>query len=155
MKEPSTTDALSFRKAAEALKHSDRTGRALRALVLAREQQTGQRIATRMRGAKRPKMQITLSAIYAHLPELKPHRTNDDMTRSVRAYIDAIEERISEVAADKVQELVMPHFNADRRRLTQLETDSDALRKQDTDTLELVEDLSRQVATLTGAKKAS
>lgn len=150
-----TSQPLTFREAASALGMSDKTGRALRDRVLAREAQTGERIATRLGGKKRPKMQITLSALYTHLPELKPHRTNDDMSRSVRAYITAIEERIAEVTADKVQELVMPHFAEDRKRLVDIEDAVDALKSEDTKTLGLVEELSKLVAALSGARKAS
>jgi hypothetical protein len=150
-----TNEPLTFREAAIALGQEDDTGRSLRAMVLAREKQTGERIATRLGGEKRPKMQVTLSAIYTHLPELKPQRTHEDMSKSVRAYITAIEDRIADVAAEKIQELVMPHFKADRKRLTDLEDATDKLAEEDTKTLGLVEELSRLVAALTGAKKAS
>lgn len=147
MNEPSNSEPLSFRAAAEALKQKDQTGRALKAIVLKREQDIGIQIATRLGESKKPHLRVTLSALFQYCPEFKPHRTNDDMTRSVRAYIDAIEERISEVAADKVQEIVMPHFREDRRRITQVENDQ-------RETLELVNDLAAQVAGAVGAKKA-
>ncbi len=157
MTEPATTDPLSFRAAAEALKQKDRTGRALKAVVLQREQELGAQIATRINSpdSTRPHLRVTLSALYGHFPEFKPQRTAEDMTKSVRAYITAIEDRIAEVTADKVQEIVMPHFHADRRRLSALESETEELQAEDKKTLGLVEELAQLVAVLTGAKKAS
>jgi hypothetical protein len=154
---PLATEPLSFRAAAVALKQKDATGRALKAIVLQREQALGIQIATRINqpDSARPHLRVTLGALYQHCPEFKPPRTSEDMTKSVRAYITAIEDRIAEVTADKVQELVMPHFHADRRRLADLESATDALKAEDKNTLGLVEELSALVAALTGAKKAS
>ncbi len=152
MTPPSATEPLSFRAAAEALKQKDTTGRALKAIVLQREKELSLQIATRLAGKKQPKMRVTLSAIYQHCPEFKPLRTSEDLTKSVRAYIAAIEDRISEVTADKVQELVMPHFREDRRRLSKLEAETEELKAEDQKTLGLVEEISKLVAVLSGAK---
>lgn len=154
---PSMTEPLSFRAAAIALKQKDATGRGLKAIVLQREQALGVQIATRINqpDTARPHLRITLGAIYQYCPEFKPPRTSEDMSKSVRAYITAIEDRIAEVTADKVQELVMPHFRADRRRLAGLETATEELKAEDKKTLGLIEELSALVAALAGAKKAS
>jgi hypothetical protein len=154
---PSTTEPLTFRAAAAALKQKDHTGRALKTIVLQRERELGLQIATRLNEpeSRRPHLRVTLSAIYQHCPEFKPPRTSEDMAKSVRAYITAIEDRISEVAAEKLQELMMPHFHADRRRLSDLEDDTKTLKTEGEKTLSLVEELSKLVAVLTGAKKAS
>lgn len=147
MTEVSTTQPLSFRAAAEFLQQDDRTGRALKTVVMQREEELGIQIATRLGESKKPHVRITLSALYKHCPEFRPHRTNNDMERSVRAYISAIEERISEVAADEVQKLVMPRFREVQARLRELE-------EQDARTLELVEGVAAQVAGAVGAKRA-
>lgn len=147
MTEVATTQPLSFRAAAEVLKQDDKTGRALKTVVLQREEELGIQIATRLGDSKKQHLRITLSALYKHCPEFRPHRTNNDMERSVRAYISAIEERISEVAADEVQKLVMPRFRDVERQL-------DEMREQDARTLGLVEGLAAQVAGAVGVKKA-
>lgn len=138
---------ISFRAAAEALQHPDRSGRALKAMVLKREAESGDQIARRLAGKKQPKMRVTLTALYFHFPEFKPPRTGTEVLKSARAYVEAIDARISEVTASKVQELVMPMFREDRKRLDKLESDSE-------ETAETVESLARQVAAITGAKKA-
>lgn len=144
---PAPNAPISFRAAAEALQQPDRSGRALKAMVLKREGETGDQIARRLAGKKQPKMRVTLTALYFHFPEFKPPRTSTEVLKSTRAYVEAIDARISEVTAAKVQELVMPMFREDRKRLDELETTSG-------ETVDAVEDLARQLATITGAKKA-
>ena len=147
MTPPPANVPLSFRAAAEALNQPDRTGRALKALVLKREQETGAPIAHRLGGQKQPKMRVTLASLYLIFPDLKPARAPDEITKSIRSYVTAIDHRIAEIAGEKVQELVMPQFREDRARLDQLELSRDQ-------TLLLVEQISKQLAFVTGAKKA-
>lgn len=144
---PASNAPLTFRRAAEALGQEDASGRALKAMVLAREAQIGKPIASRMAGKKQPKMKVTLSAIYEHLPELREHKTGEQMMRQIRGYVSAIDDRITERAGEVVQELVMPHFRDDRRRIGVLETEGGELK-------ELVLHLSRQVADLAGVPAA-
>ncbi|HKY40656.1 MAG TPA: hypothetical protein VJN18_32195 [Polyangiaceae bacterium] len=150
MSQPSLTTPLSFRQAAEALEQQDKTGRGLKAMVLAREAQTSTTIATRLRGKKQPKMRVTLSALYEHLPELRPHRTPGQIKRNIRDYIEAIDERIAEVTAGKVQELVQPQIAELRKRIDSVGRDAETKNQE---ALELIEDLAKQLSALLGAAK--
>jgi hypothetical protein len=84
---------LSFSQAAAELqREKDPIGRKLRNLVMARERETGKRIAIRLSSGKEPKLRITIGAIYRHLPELRPARV-DDLARLVRPMLERQEER--------------------------------------------------------------
>ena len=84
-------------------------GRRLRDAVMAAEQQTGQRIATRLRGRRQPKTRITLQALHRHLPELKRNKA-DQLAADFRGYLDAIDEKIADGAAEAVRHLVDPRI---------------------------------------------
>jgi hypothetical protein len=101
-------------------------GRRLRDAVMAREAATKSRIATRLRGRKRPKTRITLTALYQAMPELKRSKA-DKLLDDFKAYLADIDEHIDERAAEQVQLLVQPQIRelrqADRElqgRLTEL-----------------------------------
>lgn len=79
---------LSFHEAAKLLNRKrDSRGRALRAMVLARERQTKKQIAIRLNGEKEPKLRITIGALYRAFPELLPARV-DDIVRYVRPLLE-------------------------------------------------------------------
>ncbi len=150
MSKPASNAPLTFRRAAEVLNQDDKTGRALRALVLAREAETGKRIATRLGGQLRPKMKVTLTALFQYLPELRAPKTEDQMMRQIRGYVEAIDDRIKERATEAVQSLVMPHFEDDRRRIASLEQTGEELQASSASLKGLVLKLSEQVAGLVG-----
>lgn len=86
-------------------------GRRLRWAVIAREKQTGTRIATRLgaRGQRQPKTRISLSALAQHMPELKPSKP-DQLAASFRQYIADLDDRIGEIAAEEITRLVEPQI---------------------------------------------
>ncbi len=111
---------LTFREAAEALgwvddgatdAQRDAAGRRLRWAVMAREQQTGKRIATRLgvRGDRQPKARITLGALSRHLPELQPPKAVE-LRSNFDAYLASIDDKIGELAAEEITRLVEPQI---------------------------------------------
>lgn len=93
---------LTFREAAAALgRKDDPTGRKLRELVLARERQTGKRIAIRLAGPKRPKLRVTLGALYRAFPEARASRT-DALARDLRRYVDELDARVRQIVRDEL-----------------------------------------------------
>ena len=84
---------LTFREAAAALgRKDDPTGRKLRELVLARERQTGKRIAIRLAGPKRPKLRVTLGALYRAFPEARSAHV-DDLALALRELGERFDDR--------------------------------------------------------------
>jgi len=113
---------LTFREAAQKLnRRRDSRGRALRAMVLAREKQTGKKIAIRLGGAVEPKMRITIGALYRAFPELMPARV-DDIARLVRPMLDRERARTLSVVQQEIREKVDP-------RLDRLEKQGRIIRK--------------------------
>lgn len=120
MSSGASTRLLTFREAAEALgwvddgatdAQRDAAARRLRWAVMAREKQTGQRIATRLgaRGDRQPKTRITLGALSRHLPELQPPKAVELQT-NLRAYLAELDDRIGELAAEEITRLVEPQI---------------------------------------------
>lgn len=107
MSRPHLEEELSFREAALELgRKRDPRGRRLRAMVLARERQTGRPIAIRLSGPKEPKLRITLGALYRAFPELRPARVDDlvAMARQLSERGDArTKTLVQEVLAQSVE----------------------------------------------------
>jgi hypothetical protein len=115
MRRDSLEQEMSFREAAHRLnRRRDSRGRALRAMVLARERQTGKKIAIRLNGEKEPKLRITIGALYRYFPELQPARV-DDIARLVRPMLDRTLERASErtrsVVQEEIKKTVVPRID--------------------------------------------
>lgn len=116
---------LSFsRAAAELQREDDPIGRKLRNLVIARERETGTRIAIRLSNGKEPKLRVTIGALYRHLPELRPARV-DDLARLVRPMLERQEERLTARTEIQIQEKVdrdvLPRVEKAEKRLAILE----------------------------------
>jgi len=112
---------LSFSQAAAELqREGDPIGRKLRNLVIARERETGKRIAIRLGGTKEPKLRVTIGSLYRHLPELRPARI-DDLARLVRPMLERQEERLTtrteNLIREKVDRDVLPRVEKVEKRL--------------------------------------
>lgn len=101
---------LSFHQAARKLnRRGDSRGRGLRAMVLAREKQTGKQIAIRLNGQKQPKLRITVGALYRAFPELLPARI-DDIHRLMRPMLDRAAEQTRLVVQEEIKATVDPRL---------------------------------------------
>ena len=134
---------LSFRKAAAALGWGDDNpaGRRLKRLVLAREEALGITIATRVPGKRKQIRGVSMRAILRHMPELKPVEESPAEMRAeaigrFRSYLEEIDERLRGVAREEaeaaIDETVRPQI--------------DELRRQDTETLGMLNELAERVA---------
>jgi hypothetical protein len=85
---------MTFKEAARRLgRERDSEGRGLRRLVLVREKQIGRPIAVRLAGAKRPKLRVTLAALWRAFPEFRETR-HDALARELRGYVGQLDVRV-------------------------------------------------------------
>jgi len=84
-------------------------GRKLKRRVLARERALRRRIAVRLDGAKAPKHRLTRSLVMRYLPELR-RSIVDELSSSLKSYLDEIDERIEDRTAAYVSEHVDPRL---------------------------------------------
>lgn len=102
---------LTWNQAAKALGWTGKAaGRRLKRAVLARERQTGKRIATRLGSERRPDYRVTIGAIRRHLPELRPSKV-DDLRERFGEYLASIDTRMSDSIAHHVAEYVEPRLD--------------------------------------------
>jgi hypothetical protein len=112
---------LSFSQAAAELqRQNDPLGRKLRNLVMARERQTGQRIAIRLSEGREPKLRVTIGAIYRALPELRPARV-DDLARLVKPMLDRQEVRTRALIREEIDQTVTPRLEMVEKKATAIE----------------------------------
>lgn len=118
---PQLDQGLSYREAARALGHekADPSGRKLRAIVQARERQTGTPIAIRLNGALRPKSRVTLGALYTHFPELRTAR-DDRLARSFKPLLEGTQQRIRQMVAEEIRDRIEPRLIAIEQALQHL-----------------------------------
>lgn len=108
---PRLEQELTFREAASLLERvNDPDGRKLKLLVLAREKQTGRRIAIRLGGEKAPKLRVTLSAIRRAFPDLRAAH-EDGLALSLRHVADHLREQ----GDARTKKLIQAELDADLR----------------------------------------
>lgn len=135
---------LSFSEAAAELgRHRDPKGRKLRNMVVARELQTGRKIAIRLGGQKEPKLRITIGAIYRAFPELAPAKI-DDIARLMKPMLDRSEARTRDVVREEIDRDVLP-------RIVYLEKQGEILDRAITD----LRSLNKQELTGTAQRRPS
>lgn len=133
---------LSFRSAAAAIGWGNDipAGRRLKRLVLAKEKTLGIDIATRVPGKRKHVRGVSLRSLLRHLPELRPVENQAEMRSEAvgkfRAYLEEIDQRLRGVAREEaeaaIDETVRPQI--------------DELRRQDTETLGMLNELAERVA---------
>jgi hypothetical protein len=132
---------LSFRSAAAAIGWGNDipAGRRLKRLVLAREKSLGIDIATRVPGKRKHVRGVSLRSLLRHLPELRPAENPEARSEAVgkfRAYLEEIDQRLRGVAREEaeaaIDETVRPQI--------------DELRRQDSETLGMLNELAERVA---------
>lgn len=105
---------------------SEAAAKSLKAMVYAREDEIGRNIAVRMRGKRRPKLKITMSAIEREFPELRRYRpptpeTQRKLMRAMvrsevaRAIAETIEPQLAELRAfvNEIGKLARERFSAE------------------------------------------
>ncbi len=125
-------------------------GRRLRWAVMAREQQTGKRIATRLglqgEGLE-PKTRITMGALFRHLPELK--RSNpDQLAANFRTYIAELDDRIGELAAEEIERTVQPQIAELHGKVHAAQETADVANANASRALHQIEQLTKRVLLL-------
>jgi hypothetical protein len=124
---------LTFRQAALALgRTDDPSGRLLRELVQAREQQTRKLIAVRLRGRKHPKLKVTLGALYRAFPELRPARV-DALEATVRALLARVDERTAVLVHGVINDTVEPRLKRLEKQANAAEAYLRTLAENDTE----------------------
>jgi hypothetical protein len=112
---------MSFSRAAQELqRQDDPIGRKLRNLVMARERQTGKKIAIRLSEGVEPKLRVTIGAIYRALPELRPARV-DDLARLVKPMLERQEARTRVLVQEEIDKSVMPRLGKVEKKAASIE----------------------------------
>ncbi len=128
---------MTWERAACVLKWDGRhRGRRLKRLVLAREKQTGKRIAIRLGGEQRTVYRVTMSALRKHCRDLFKSKV-DEVADNFKAYFKDLDERIASGVAEHVEEYVEPRL--------------EELWQRDEKIAEQVSELGRRVAHIAGA----
>jgi len=137
---------LSFPDAAEKIGwgKSQRSGRRLRRMVLAREKRKGVEIATRGDGNQRPIRGVTIAALFRHLPELRSAPI-DELSSKFRTYLEGIDENLRVIARTEAESVV------DEQVTPQLEE----LRAVDAEIQARVNELAERMQLATRPRKAS
>ena len=116
-------------------------GRRLLRHVLAKETETGQRIAQRVttRGSGRKRhLRVSLSSLRRHCPELFPSAV-DELQRGFRTYLSEIDERVATITDERIAATVEPRL--------------DELWERDEKIARSVKDLAVRVKSLAGVLK--
>ena len=109
---PHLEQELTFREAAVALRRSnDPDGRRLKKLVIARERQTGKRIAVRLGGPKSPKLRVALGALYRAFPELRASHA-DNVAEAMATVVDRIDARTEKLIHKFIERRIEPRLLA-------------------------------------------
>lgn len=137
---------LSFPRAAEKLGwgKSEKSGRRLRRMVIAREKNSGREIATRGSGKSRPIRGVTLAALFRHLPELRSAPI-DELSSKFRAYLSGIDDNLRLIARSEAETVV------EEQVAPQLEE----LRAEDAAIQQRMNDLAERIQQSTRPRKAS